>query len=99
MENMMMNDESLSRYSRRFTFGWSQGEPSSYDTRPFFPPGLLDDDLDPSLLSRLGDWESNEDGDFDRLRLLDSDLRLVTRGDTRGLDTLTGERLRTGLRL
>jgi hypothetical protein len=51
------------------------------------------------LLSRFGDWESNEDRDFDGLRLLDGDLCLATRGDRRDLDTSTGERLRTGLPL
>lgn len=39
-----------------FVHLWPEsGEPSSYDTRPLFPLGLLDDDLNLSLLTRLGD--------------------------------------------
>ena len=82
-----------------FTHRPESGEPSPYETRPFFPGGLLlpDDDLDLALLAGLGDWESNEDLDSDGL--IEGDLRFSARGEGRYLDVSIGERLRTGLRL
>jgi hypothetical protein len=54
------------------------GEASPYETKPFFPPELLDGDLDFSLLMRLGDGVSGEEfcdlkggGDRERERDLD----------------------------
>lgn len=77
------------------------GETSSYETNPLFPIGLPDDDLDLLFPVRIGDLEFIEDLDLDGLLLLDGDLALSTRGETRDLDTSTGERLRLwmGLRL
>lgn len=73
------------------------GEPSSYETRPFLPSGLPDDDLERALLVRFGDWESSEDRDSEALLLQEGDLRLSFLGETRDLEISTGEWLWMGL--
>lgn len=65
------------------------GEPSSYETSPFFPPRLpeddldLDLDLDLALLARLGGFDSPDGSEPVRLllRLREGDLRLSSRGE------------------
>ena len=87
-------------------FPAESGEPSPYETKPFFPSELAEGDRDFALLSRFGDREASGerlcigggdlDLDPDRLLLLDIERE---RSPYDLSFPPAGERLRTGLLL
>uniref|UniRef100_A0A0D9YNZ3 Uncharacterized protein n=1 Tax=Oryza glumipatula TaxID=40148 RepID=A0A0D9YNZ3_9ORYZ len=87
-------------------FPAESGEPSPYETKPFFPSELAEGDRDFTLLSRFGDREASGerlcigggdlDLDPDRLLLLDIERE---RSPCDLSFPPAGERLRTGLLL
>lgn len=91
-------------------FPAESGEPSPYETKPFFPPELVDGDLEFSLLTRFCagvfgedrdlDCDLDLDRDTDGLLLREIECRFSESRPPRALSfSAGGERLRTGLLL